>query len=869
MKRICLFSFLFFIHGLSAQNNVQFARSIASSGSLASNNGITVKDVLVDLEGNSYLLGYYFGTVDFDPSPNVLERTSTLTDGFVVKLDAGGNLIWLNTDAVAADQEVSAGVLNLGSTFSKKLAVVYKNSLNSFCLKQLHPDTGATTFTSASYSTNASNNAININSISVNTANNATTYFLGGSFAGSLVMGSSTISSAGGLDAFIAGFSTASESNPFSFQWANRYGGSGADEINDTYISSTSSVSAVGYFSQTADFDGNSATNTISKSSNGLKDAFYFIASTSNGRPLSADSVVTFGGSGNDAVNSLSGEIFNVILCGYFSGTIDFDPGTALLNKASAGGTDGFVARFNTGTPDLIWVNTVGGTANDESVDVIYNPGTTRIYHAYYLGNSTNGKGIGLGSYYSDGSTNTTFGGLLSSATAISENYPVAIACDGSDVYITGVFNDEVNFGTGVGSNVLSNSNLGNDAFITKRTYCGFPAITPVVQASGNFCSNEPVTFSIANPNLWNNAQWFWYSGSCGGTPVGTGQTLTITPQANTTYYVRGEGGCASNSECSAGYNFTFNPSPSAAVIQNQTVLQAVEPDATYQWINCATGSNIPGANAQSFSPASAGNYAVLVTNAQGCQSQSDCVNFGCLSGTKPVLSGDRYICNEVYVTVPVSISSGELNNNTSWAWYSGSCGGTLLGYGLTRDLPIGTYYVKAVGGCAAAGLCSDPFTVSYYSPQFNITQVGNTLRVLDIPGAIYAWTACNDNSVTLGNQAVFTPAIPGSYKVYVGYSLSAHCAGGAGCFDYNGPLETVGFTADDVFSVYPNPAKNDFEIRANEPISEVILYNLLGSQVLSFGPQLRYPLENLPAGVYLLMVRGTSHTVVKKILKE
>jgi hypothetical protein len=37
---------------------------------------------------------------------------------------------------------------------------------------------------------------------------------------------------------------------------------------------------------------------------------------------------------------------------------------------------------------------------------------------------------------------------------------------------------------------------------------------------------------------------WKWYSSSCGGTYVGTGSSITVSPFVNTTYYVRAEGYC-------------------------------------------------------------------------------------------------------------------------------------------------------------------------------------------------------------------------------------------------------------------------------------------------------------------------------------
>jgi hypothetical protein len=45
-------------------------------------------------------------------------------------------------------------------------------------------------------------------------------------------------------------------------------------------------------------------------------------------------------------------------------------------------------------------------------------------------------------------------------------------------------------------------------------------------------------------------ASWKWYSGSCGGTWVGTGASITVTPSATTTYFVRAEGGNCGTSSC-------------------------------------------------------------------------------------------------------------------------------------------------------------------------------------------------------------------------------------------------------------------------------------------------------------------------------
>ncbi len=71
------------------------------------------------------------------------------------------------------------------------------------------------------------------------------------------------------------------------------------------------------------------------------------------------------------------------------------------------------------------------------------------------------------------------------------------------------------------------------------------PATAPVLTSDTAICGSSSVTLRVTGGNLNNATDWKWYTGSCGGTLVGTGTSLSVTPSATTTYYVRGEGGCA------------------------------------------------------------------------------------------------------------------------------------------------------------------------------------------------------------------------------------------------------------------------------------------------------------------------------------
>jgi hypothetical protein len=65
------------------------------------------------------------------------------------------------------------------------------------------------------------------------------------------------------------------------------------------------------------------------------------------------------------------------------------------------------------------------------------------------------------------------------------------------------------------------------------------------VQASASQTNgNTPVTLTVQGGNLGTNAVWKWFTSACGGTSIGTGASISATPSATTTYFVRAEGTC-------------------------------------------------------------------------------------------------------------------------------------------------------------------------------------------------------------------------------------------------------------------------------------------------------------------------------------
>lgn len=173
---------------------------------------------------------------------------------------------------------------------------------------------------------------------------------MAGTFEGSLNIGSTELQSAGLTDVFVARFS--SSGVPV---WAQSFGSTGADTVEDIDIASGNVYLAGSYTGTLVSYK----SNVGSVTSSGLTDGFIAVLS-SQGTPLYLRSV---GGAGADALRAVSatssGDIYTA---GEFSGTVSY-AGSSLV---SAGGTDVLVARLSaTATPT--WALRSGGPGNDRT----------------------------------------------------------------------------------------------------------------------------------------------------------------------------------------------------------------------------------------------------------------------------------------------------------------------------------------------------------------------------------------------------------------------------------------------------------------------------------------------------------------------
>ncbi|MCF6130114.1 T9SS type A sorting domain-containing protein [Flavobacterium sp. AS60] len=860
MKKITFFIAFGLFTLIGNAQTFQWAKQIA--GTTASAFSVNIKDLRPIGTGHVFVCGSFSGTVDFDPSSGTNFKTAQGTDGFVGQYDSGGNLLWLYTTNQSGDEEAKGLCIN-SDFLPSKLISVFQQGTNSFFLRSFTISDGTIFSTSSIYSATGTVNITSLNALAQLDA-----YMVGGSYSGSITVDGQTRTSAGQQDGFVAKFQSngSSAASAFEFGWLKSYGGTGNDQVNS--VTFYGLMSCVGYFENTADFDGDPLTSSILRTSAGGKDCFKLDLDYSNGN---TQTTIAFGSTGDDSVSAICDTDAGII-SGYFSNTLPVDPTDVDNNLVSSGGKDGFIIRYSGST--YFWAQKIGGTNDDEIVSLSKASANVDVYYAAKLG-SVSGSATTIGSYSSATGVVTSFGGIFLPNNQTTLNAPLRIAQDlntSIGVFTSGVFNATTDFNPQTGTASITPISGGNNGFIQKMSPCSNSAETPTISGNNSVCLGQSITLSVGNSaTLRDNNEWKWYSDSCGGTLVGTGFTLAVSPNVQTTYYVRGEGGCVPNGNCSAGKTVSIITNlPSDAVTISGNTLTATQASATYQWIDCNNGnSDIAGATSRSYTPTVSGNYAVRVTNSSGCTVTSNCTVLTiCNPATNPQITGSaNAICAGESRTLT---ATGNLNQSLEWKWYTGTnCGQTLIGTGasITVSPTVTTaYYCRGEGGCSQDGLCRTVNVQVNAVPSNVVSQTGNILTAQE-SGATYQWIDCtNGNSDISGaTSQSYTPTVSGNYAVKI--TSANGCLVTSSCTQITLSIqefEQLGI------KLYPNPIKNHFTLVGEEVINRVTIYNLLGQKVKEFsGNQSYYDVNDLSSGTFIIEVVTEKGKAKTKIIKE
>ncbi len=343
--------------------------------------------------------------------------------------------------------------------------------------------------------------------------------------------------------------------------------------------------------------------------------------------------------------------------------------------------------------------------------------------------------------------------------------------------------NNEINVGTATDCistiTILYKSNVSPTNYNTPKQYvvisnltATVPVATPPTSISGttSICSGQSTTLTAVG----GNASTQWFTGSCGGTLVGTGATLTVTPGSTITYYVRnGATACVPASSC-IPVSVTVNPSPtmtsatSATICSGSPVNLALTSDfgTSYSWI-ATNNANITGESTSAQSSATISN--TLVNTSASAQTVNYTVTpsaSGC-SGTPQTVTVLVNPAPSVNAGPDISICTGtsttlNATGATSYTWSPGSQTSSSI---TVNPSSTTTYTVTGTSaGCSA----SDAVTVTVTSgaainagPDVTICP-GSPTTLSANGGVTYSW----NNGLGIGNNLSVSPASTTTYTV-------------------------------------------------------------------------------------------------------
>lgn len=453
----------------------QLSLFVGATGS----SGISAHATTTDAIGNVYIAGYFIGTVTVGGTTLTSQggedifvaKWSPATNGFAWARQAGGagydraQAIAVHGTDVYIAGYFDSPTAQFGATALTLLDTVSPPFLGRDGYLAKLTDTGASTgFTWA----------LRVGGTGVDAVNALVTsggsLFLAGYFSGSTAsFGQVAVAnSAGSTDVFIAKFTDANGAG--RFEWAQRAGGSYADEATALAVAGSAVYVAGGFSGNGVQF----GSTTLNNSNQQPYDRDVFVAKLTDAGATSTWSWVRqAGGGGSDlpVAVRLSGQ--NIYVAGVFSGA-DFTCGSTTLISANgpSGGaviSDVFVAKLTEvgNTAGFIWARRAGGSGDDRAyglevsgnslfVSGLFNS-SSADFGSYVLSCNNNLSDLYVAKLLDNGATAAFDWTQQVMGTGYQGAY--ATTMRGNKLYVAGFFNGRVgDFGS------FTLSNMGNFA---------------------------------------------------------------------------------------------------------------------------------------------------------------------------------------------------------------------------------------------------------------------------------------------------------------------------------------------------------------------------------------------------------------------
>jgi hypothetical protein len=342
----------------SVKANAQFLISAGAAGQEYS------KDIDIDNQGNIISAGYFFNTVDFDPSVGTNNRTSVgFADNYIAKYTSTGTLIWATSfgstgidipHSVVTDNNnniILTGYFSNTCDFDPSASVAVRTSNGGRDAYIVKYDANGNFQWVVTYGADSLDDAFNLD---VDTNGNV---YWTGVIEGTVIVGTTTFTTQV-EDVVFGKISSAGQ-----ILWVKQVGGSGIDEGSGIIVDNNGDIIHTGYFQNTVDFDPNAGVSNLTSS--GSFDTYFGKYDTS-GNLIWMKKIggpgVDIGAPGGITIDNLN----NIYIAGNAGVNCDYDPNVGTVTHMMNGTTDWFVTKYdNNGNHILSF--TVGGTGQDQA----------------------------------------------------------------------------------------------------------------------------------------------------------------------------------------------------------------------------------------------------------------------------------------------------------------------------------------------------------------------------------------------------------------------------------------------------------------------------------------------------------------------
>jgi hypothetical protein len=713
-KRSLFVLSLIFISGTIFSQNFVWARSWGGPGY---EDG---RSIAVDPTGNLICAGSFSGSVDFDPGPGSYSLTSSTgsSDVYIVKLTSAGTFVWAR---------------RIGTTTTNE--------------------------TASSITTDASGNIVIV-----------------GSFYGTVDFdpgaGTYNITSSGSNDVYVLKLNSSG-----TFLWARSAGGTASDFPNAVDLDASGNIYCTGQMSGVADFNPSATSYTVA--AYGGQDAFVFKWDLNGNFVWAASMGGTGGDQGSDIkVNSAGTSVF---VSGYFTGTgVELSPFCSCGTENAVGGNDIFVVKL--ATSGGFQANAVtGGTLNEGAAGIDLDASDNVYLTGSFDGLCDIDPGFGVTNLAGSGGFADIYVAKWTSAlnfvwgkqfSGTSSESGVELDLDpAGNIYVTGSFNDIVDFDPGPGTyTVQSIGSPNSDPYVLKLDNSGnLVWVKTWGSSSGEYASDIDLD---AAGNVYTSGNYFT---NCDMDPGPAVSNFTTVGGTATDVFIHKLGCTLPAGVSTTASNYTMcagTPTSSPFTI----TASSVQPVTNYGW-------SVVGASGVSFSPTTGTtttmsftgttSFSVIITATNACGTTTSYVN-NVYVNPKPTVVG---------IASPTAVCSGSMltlsgSGANTYTWSSG----------VSNNVPFtptasATYTVMGT----AVTSCTNSATITVnQAPNPTVSVTGKNLICLNKPQVL---TASGASTYTWYPGGIIAPTITATPSVTTVYTINATslngCNGG-GSFTVN-----------------------------------------------------------------------------------